>query len=132
MKHRDPSAAERKLYEAAVDVKRHSYSPSSSFRVGAAVRVNTGELFVGTNMENASHPLATCAEQSAIGAAVSAGHTKVAAVAVAGDAPSVPPCGGCRQVIAEFGDAQTTVTYPWEGKVVTAELEDLLPDSFRL
>ena len=93
------------LVEAALAVAEHSYSPYSGFRVGAALRLTTGELMTGTNVENVSYGLTICAERSALVSAVAefGPGVRIAAVAIVNlnDAPS-PPCGACRQVLAEF------------------------------
>jgi len=113
----------------------HAYAPHSRFRVGAAVQAN-GQLFTGCNVENASFGLAMCAERNAIFAAVAAGARRLEAVAVACiDAPAdaapalVMPCGACRQVMAEFAEAQLPVYVEGAG---TYTLADLLPSPFRL
>ena len=84
---------------------QHSYSPYSHFRVGAALRLTNGEVVTGTNVENISYGLTICAERSALVSAVSqfGPGIRIEAVAVANlnDAAS-PPCGACRQVLAEF------------------------------
>lgn len=120
------------LHRLAAEAKRASYSPYSRFRVGAAVRVEDGSVFTGANLDNASYPASGCAERSAISAAVSAGHRRVVAVAVDGDAPSVSPCGVCRQLMAEFARADAVVSYPWAGRLVSTTVGELLPHSFAL
>src|ERR1041385_369382 len=96
------------LLEAARAASRSAYCPYSQFHVGAAVRAG-GRIFTGANVENASYGLTTCAERTAVFAAVLAGGPGVEAVAVACvDAPDgsdptlLMPCGACRQVLAEF------------------------------
>lgn len=109
-----------------------SYSPYSGFKVGALVVADDGSLFVGCNVENASYPEGTCAEAGAISAMVMAGKKRIQAIYVmgAGDA-LVSPCGGCRQRIREFSDAQTLVHIcnPQEVRK-SLLLEQLLPYSF--
>ena len=73
-----------------------------------------------------------CAERSAIVRAVAEGHGRITAVVVAGPAASVPPCGACRQVIAEFADEDCTITFPRDGELTTFTLDEILPERFRL
>jgi cytidine deaminase len=84
---------------------------------------------LGVNVENASYGLTSCAERNAVCAAVTAGMREFSAVAVYADAGSAPPCGACRQVLAEFGP-EMTVVYRSGGDVVAAALAELLPDRF--
>jgi cytidine deaminase len=96
------------LVAAARAVRKHAHAPYSKFRVGAAVLDERGRLHVGCNVENASYGLTVCAERNAVAAAVAAGARRISAVAVAsGSRPPAPPCGACRQVIAELGTADT-------------------------
>ena len=98
------------LFSAARGARRHAYAPYSRFKVGAAVLDERGRVFAGGNVENAAYPQGWCAETSAIAALVAAGGRRVRAVAVVADAPlPTPPCGGCRQKLAEFADADCPV-----------------------
>jgi len=118
------------LLDAAHTVRAHAYAPYSGFQVGAAVDVGDGVIFAAANVENASYGLSTCAERGAIGAAVSAGYKKIAAIAVAGPrGVSTAPCGACRQIIAEFGPG-ATVLYTTADGARTTTIEALLPESF--
>lgn len=94
----------RQLIDAARKAGEKAYAPYSGYHVGAAVLTDTGELFTGCNIENASYGLTNCAERTAIFKAISSGARKITAIAVAGPAGGAPayPCGACRQVIAEF------------------------------
>jgi len=97
--------------------------------VGAAVLAG-GRVFTGVNVENASYPLGMCAERNAVGAAVAAGERRIDCIAVVTDASRpTPPCGGCRQVLWEFGPESLVVAEARGVRVVWA-LEDLLPDAF--
>jgi cytidine deaminase len=98
------SSDQDRLAAAAVHVRANAHAPYSNFRVGAAVLTESGEIFTGCNVENASYGLTICAERVAVGAAVAAGHKKIAAVAVV-TAGGHSPCGACRQVLCEFGPA---------------------------
>ncbi len=115
-----------------------AYAPYSSFRVGAAVYTENGQIYSGCNVENSSYGAANCAERTAIYKAVSEGHRHIKAVAVVAGMKSektvyTSPCGICRQVIAEFGDGDTYIIMaesPDEYKIVT--LKELFPYSFDL
>lgn len=125
-----PRAAE--LYEKAVEVRRFSYSPYSRFAVGAAVLTSNGTVVCGANVDNASSPLTVCAEVNAISTAIAQGARRLEAVAVAGSADTVPPCGACRQVLAEFAGADLAVIFMQGGRLVETTLGELLPVRFRM
>jgi len=124
--------ASAELFEAARAAMRNAYAPYSEFPVGAAIRTDTGKVFAGANMENASYPEGWCAEVSAIAHMVMAGERKIAEVAVIAEKmPRITPCGGCRQRLKEFGTAATLVHLCDEtGIVETVTLGDLLPKAF--
>ncbi|MDQ6930030.1 MAG: cytidine deaminase [Candidatus Eremiobacteraeota bacterium] len=124
------SFSSEELLDAAREARARAYAPYSKFSVGAAVDVGDGVIFTGANVENAAYPLSTCAERVAITQAISAGYRTLAAVAVAGP-PEVwtAPCGGCRQIIAEFGSAAMVVFTGPDG-VRALSIEELLPASF--
>ncbi|MDH4045832.1 MAG: cytidine deaminase [Gemmatimonadota bacterium] len=115
---------------AARAALEHAYAPYSRFRVGAALEADDGRVFVGANVENASFGLTNCAERVALGAAVVAGARTFRRLVVAteGRAPS-PPCGACRQALAEFGlDIIVEAVNAAERR--QWRLGDLLPDHF--
>ena len=120
------------LLKAARDVRKNAHAPYSGFRVGAALRTESGRIFSGCNVENAAYPEGTCAEAGAIAAMVAAGETKLREIAIIADSPSpVPPCGGCRQKLAEFGAADMPVIMATtDGQVQRATLSELLPGAF--
>ncbi|MBL7007860.1 MAG: cytidine deaminase [Planctomycetes bacterium] len=127
-----PTALE--LIQRARQVAERSHSPYSGFAVGAAIRWADGGTTVGTNVENASHPLAVCAERNAVAAGVAAGWRQIAEVAVWADvAGVVTPCGGCRQVLVEFAPepAQVSVHCAGRGTAEAVTLAELLPRAFR-
>jgi homotetrameric cytidine deaminase len=98
------------LLAAAGAVLARAHAPYSRLRVGAALRAPDGTLVTGVNVENAAHPQALCAEAAALGALVAAGHTTFTAAAVVGEGlEECPPCGGCRQRLAEFAGPDTPV-----------------------
>jgi homotetrameric cytidine deaminase len=121
------------LLELARQAALNSYSPYSGFRVGAALKLTNGEVVTGTNVENVSYGLTLCAERAALVSAVSqfGPRIQIAAVAVANlnDAAS-PPCGACRQVLAEFILPEAPVIFPAADGVRTMPFGELLPLAF--
>ena len=110
-----------------------AYAPYSEFRVGAAVETAEGEVHAGCNVENASFSVTMCAERVAIGAAVTAGERSLRRVYVCSTSPEpVPPCGVCRQALAEFGPDLEVISEGAGGQVRTWNLLQLLPAQFRL
>lgn len=109
-----------------------AYVPYSRFPVGAAVLTESGAIFAGANIENASYPMTCCAERTAIYAAVNAGHTVITAVAVtATNVETVTPCGGCRQVLNEFRPPTADMTVILDGPdLQITSLSALLPRAF--
>ncbi len=122
------------LLRAAEAVMRNAYAPHSGFKVGAALRTPAGAVHTGANVENAAYPQSQCAEASAIGALVAAGESEIAAVAVVAEQMEIcPPCGGCRQRLAEFARPDTPVYLGRpDGEHRTLTLAELLPLSFAL
>jgi len=120
------------LLSAARAVRENAHAPYSRFKVGAALRSTEGNLHRGCNVENVAYPEGTCAEAGAIAAMVAAGDTRIAAIAVIADCPApVPPCGGCRQKLAEFADGTVPVTLATtDGQVFETTVADLLPGAF--
>lgn len=102
-----------RLLRAAEQAAAASYSPYSRFRVGAALLCSDGTVVAGTNVENRSYGLTTCAERSAVFSAISQGRRAFTAIAVyAPDSTEpVPPCGACRQVLSEFAPAGFPVLF---------------------
>jgi cytidine deaminase len=121
------------LVAAARDARERFYAPYSGFAVGAAILVG-GATFVGVNIENASYPLSVCAERNAVGAMIIGGQRQIEAVAIVagGDGPA-SPCGGCRQVLAEFAtdDVPVVSEHADTGERVRWTLGELLPAAFR-
>lgn len=122
------------LVRQATGACRNAHAPYSGFHVGAAVLAAGGEVFTGCNVENASYGLTVCAERVALWNAASAGHRAFMGMALVtnGDAPA-PPCGACRQVMAEFCDNSFPVISTTLDGAGPAEfrLGDLLPHAFR-
>lgn len=122
------------LLEAATAVRENAYVPYSRFKVGAAIRGASGAVHVGCNVENVAYPEGTCAEAGAIAAMVAAGETALVEVCVIADSPRpVPPCGGCRQKLAEFGKPEVKVTLATTaGLRFETTIGELLPGAFAL
>lgn len=119
-----------RLIEAARAAQQHAYCPYSHYRVGAALETADGLVFTGSNVENASFGLTICAERSAVFSALSAGARNFRRIVVATDSePPGPPCGACRQVLAEFGsELEVESVGPTQSKRWT--IRELLPDAF--
>ena len=128
----DASYDEAELLRQARSIRERSYSPYSHFRVGAVVVTKDGQVFEGTNVENASYRMTTCAEQAALATMVTAGvRSPVVAVAVVGDgADPCTPCGACRQTIFEFGPDATVFASGDGGRPLVAHITELLPHGF--
>lgn len=122
------------LIDAARQVREAAYAPYSKFKVGAAVRAASGAIYRGCNVENVAYPEGTCAEAGAIAAMVAAGETELTEVCVIADSPHpVPPCGGCRQKLAEFGRADVPVLLATvAGATLSTTVGDLLPGRFQM
>jgi cytidine deaminase len=120
------------LLEAARGALVNAHAPYSRFRVGACVRAASGRLYAGCNVENASYGLTQCAESTAIGAMVAAGDREIVEVLLVTErAELCPPCGRCRQQLAEFARPQTRVHLCGpEGVRATTTLGELLPLAF--
>jgi homotetrameric cytidine deaminase len=122
------------LLGAAEAAMRHAHAPYSGFRVGAALRAPGGGVYTGANVENAAYPQGQCAEASAIGTLVAAGESAIAAVAVVAEGAEIcPPCGGCRQRLAELAPPEAPVHLGRPGgERLTVTLAELLPMAFEL
>jgi len=128
-------AEQQRLRELAQAAAANSYSPYSHFRVGAALLLTDGSIISGSNVENCSYRLTSCAEQVAITRAVSerGPGIRLRAVAVANlNGAASMPCGACRQTLSEFGDDDVLILYPGEtGTNESTTLGALLPHAFR-
>lgn len=111
------------LYEKALEASSRTYSPYSSFPVGAALLLEDGTIITGTNVENRSYGLTNCAERTAIFTAVAQGYKSFTAIAIAAPKADYPvsPCGACRQVMSEFACEDTPVVFgsSWEQRIET-------------
>ena len=120
------------LFEAARQAMAHSHSPYSRFPVGAALRADDGRIYSGTNIEVIAYPEGWCAETTAIGQMIMGGGRRIREVAVIAEKMAAcTPCGGCRQRLAEFAEADVEIHLCDDSGVVrTVTLGDLLPYAF--
>src|SRR5438067_13084252 len=123
-----------RLISSAEAAMQRAYAPYSNFFVGAAVLAESGAIYTGCNVENASYGLTICAERNAICAGVAAEGTKfkIRAIAVTNKAcVACSPCGACRQVIHEFGP-EANVIFRGQNGYESASAKELLPAGFAL
>lgn len=132
MNHEITTSSEM-LLNSARAVVENAYAPYSKLKVGAAALFYDGSIVTGVNVENASFGLTICAERVAVVSAVSQGKRRLRALAIASSTgTTLPPCGACRQVIAEFSDSDTIVVLDGaDGKVETHLISELLPLAFK-
>ena len=124
-----------RLLEMAHEAAQRAYAPYSGFRVGAALRLTNGAIVTGVNVENVSYGLTICAERSALVRAVSqfGPEMRVEAIAVANlNAAASPPCGACRQVLAEFTEPEAMVIFPAADGPRAVPFHELLPMAFAM
>lgn len=127
------SAVLNNLLEEAKRAAENSYSPYSGFKVGAALCLTNGKVVTGTNVENVSYGLTICAERAALVRAVSefGPGIRIEAVAVANlNNAASPPCGACRQMLAEFAEHDAPVVFPAADGTRTMSFEQVLPLGF--
>ncbi len=118
------------IVKGALTVRSRAHAPYSRFQVGAALLCDTGEIFLGCNVENASYSLTVCAERVAAGTAVASGKTQWMAIAIASRG-AVTPCGACRQFLAEFGNDLLVLSVDADSEEVRRfRLSELLPHAF--
>lgn len=118
------------LIDLAHKAAENSYSPYSHFKVGAALALSNGEIVTGTNVENISYGLTICAERAALLQAVArfGPGIRVRAVAVANlNEAASPPCGACRQVLAEFTEPDAPIAFPLADGVRVMPFAELMP-----
>lgn len=117
------------LRSLAREAMKRSYSPYSSYPVGAALLCTDGRIFQGCNIENAAFGLTNCAERTAMFKAISEGATEFTAIAIAAKGSAPWPCGACRQVLNEFAPG-IRVLITWDGGQDEMSLDELLPHGF--
>ncbi|MTK11977.1 MAG: cytidine deaminase [Clostridiaceae bacterium] len=122
----------KELIKIALEYRERAYIPYSNFKVGAAVLFDSGNIYGGCNIENASFGATNCAERTAIFKGISEGEKEIKAVAVVGDLNAYTyPCGICRQVIAEFGNMDIKVILAKnENDYIVKDLSEVLPGAF--
>ena len=126
---------DQELMALAIEARKQSYSPYSSFRVGAALLAKSGKVYLGCNIENAAYTPTNCAERTALFKAVSEGEREFTAIAIVGGrgetiADFCAPCGVCRQVLAEFCDGDFPILLGTPDNITVCTLDGLLPYSF--
>lgn len=118
------------LIRLANQSRLRAYAPYSKYLVGAALRTKSGRIFTGINVENAVYPHTICAERVAVFKAVSEGETEFDVIAVA-TSNGGSPCGGCRQVLAEFGMDIVVLIADEAGNLLhEMTVSQLLPEGF--
>src|ERR1700730_15374253 len=116
------------LREAATQARLRAYAPSSRFLVGAALRLESGLVVSGCNVENISFGLTMCAERVCVGKAIDQGEKTFRALVIVADTDTpIVPCGACRQVLAEFSPSLIITSWTLKGESKEFSLADLLP-----
>ena len=123
----------KNLVKTALDYRERAYAPYSNFKVGAAVLFESGNVYGGCNIENASFGATNCAERTAIFTGVASGETKIKVIAIAGSTEEYTyPCGICRQVLCEFADGDVAVILVKnEDDYIVKTMEEVMPGAFR-
>ena len=124
------SQEKKSLVDLANTARERAYVPYSGYRVGSSLRTKSGRIFTGVNIENAAYPQTMCAERVAMFKAVSEGEMEFEAITVVTDNGG-SPCGGCRQVMAEFGLDTVVILADGKGRIVhETTVKDILPTAF--
>lgn len=120
------------LIDTARAASKRAYAPYSNFHVGAALQTSEGNVHQGCNVENASYGLTTCAERNAVAQSIINGEHNIQSIVIYTQQEQLtPPCGACRQVLAEFMPANGTVSSTNHlGDIVTWRVDELLPHAF--
>jgi len=117
---------------SAQTAKNRAYAPYSRFRVGAALLGKSGRIYTGCNVENRSYGLTVCAERNAVAQAIAAGEKEFVSIVIASDAsPPAPPCGACREVLAEFSEDLPITLVGKDDTRKEFRLDKLLPERFQ-
>ncbi len=123
--------SDQELLARALAARERSYSPYSNYAVGAALLADSGSIYEGTNIENASYGLSVCAERVAMFKAVDAGERSFEKIAIAGaEGVLCSPCGACRQVLFEFAPELDVIMGTGEASFEASTLKELLPRGF--
>ena len=118
------------LIDLGNTARQRAYVPYSNYAVGSALRTKTGRIYTGVNVENAAYPHTMCAERVAIFKAISDGEKEFEVISVVTDNGG-SPCGGCRQVMAEFALDMIVLMADGNGKLIKeTTVKELLPDAF--
>ncbi|MBP7377358.1 MAG: cytidine deaminase [Pyrinomonadaceae bacterium] len=121
----------KELINAAIEARENAYAPYSNFQVGAAVEGESGDIYIGCNVESASYGLTVCAERVAIWKGISRGEKRFKQIAVVVDTEELtPPCGVCRQIIWEFCGDVPVILSNLHGNTETIMMSELLPRAF--
>ncbi len=124
-------ADETQLVAAALQVRENAAADYSHFKVGAALETDTGEIFTGCNVENATYGLTVCAERVAVWKALSEGRRKFRRIVIAADTDRLtPPCGSCRQILWEYCGDIPIILVNLRGNREVFQMRDLLPCAF--
>lgn len=124
---------EKKMLQEAIEVSKRAHAPYSKYLVGCAILINDGQIVVGTNIENASYPVALCAERAAMAQVISRGFiNKIEIVTVVtSSSPPGAPCGMCRQFLSEFlADDTPIILANHKGEITRVTMAELLPLAF--
>lgn len=126
------TAEHKMLLALATKAQKNAHAPYSNFHVGAAILDENTQLHASCNVENAAYPLGQCAEAGAISAMIASGSKQIKHILIASPNDNFcPPCGGCRQKIAEFADSHTEVHLATKnGDFKTVKFNELLPLAF--
>jgi len=123
---------EKEILDVLRQLLKNSYSPYSKFRVAAVIVTDSGNIYKGCNVENASYGMTLCAERVAATAAVSAGEKKFRQIFLITDSAKPEfPCGACLQFLAEFNPKLKITTYAGDGRKKSAKLSDILKSKFK-
>jgi len=118
------------LIDLGNTARQRAYVPYSNYPVGAALRTKTGRIYTGVNVENAAYPQTMCAERVAIFKAISDGEKEFEVISVVTDNGG-SPCGGCRQVMAEFSLDMIVLMADGNGRLIKeSTVKELLPEAF--
>ncbi len=124
---------DEEIVVSAVMVRQRAHAPYSKFQVGAAIRAKGGRVYAGCDMENRSFGLTVCAERNAIATAIAHGEREFEAIAIATDAdPPAPPCGACREVMAEFAPNLEIILVSHGKEQKRYKLKEIFPHQFVL